>query len=151
MDWFSLMKLWITSPDYRRTATLLIGYHAYDIFYIDMKLCKLLIKISLNQNINIKDALISVVPDLRDVFANELVIWCPKLMSGHGSANFRICEYKCTERIHSAKSIRTARYARFECSIIVAVMVSLLYLMIYWYPYQILWTEILHALVYDVR
>ena len=95
------MKLWITSPDYRRIATLSIGCHAYDIFYIDIKLCKLLIKISLNQNINIKDAIISVVPDLRDILANELVIWCPKLMSGYGGANFRICECKYSEHIRS--------------------------------------------------
>ena len=52
----------------------------------------------LNQNINIKDAIISGVPDLQDIFANELVIWCPKLMCGYGSVNFRICEYKHSEK-----------------------------------------------------
>ena len=66
---------------------------------IDTKLSKLLIKISLIQNKNIKDAIISGVPDLRDIFANELIIWRRKLMCGFGSANFRVCEYKCSEKI----------------------------------------------------
>ena len=78
---------------------------------IDTKLCKLLIKISLNQNINIKDAIISGVPDLRDIFAKELVNWYPKLMSGCGSANFRICEYKYSGKNSlPPKSVRIARF-----------------------------------------
>ena len=80
----------------------------YDVMYMTYlyryKLCKLLIKISLNQEINIKYAIISGVPDLGDIFANKMITWCRKLMFGYGSANFRICEYKYNEKNRSRQN-----------------------------------------------
>ena len=52
-----------------------------------------------NETTNIKEAISLRIPDLRDIFANELAIWCSKLLFGYGSANIRICEYKNYGRI----------------------------------------------------
>ena len=49
----------------------------------------------------IEDTICSIVSNLGDISANEFVIWCPKLLFGYGNANFRLCEYECSEKIRS--------------------------------------------------
>ena len=46
---------------------------------------------------HIKDAINLGIPDLRYIFVNEMVIWCPKLRFGFRRTNFRICKHKYTK------------------------------------------------------
>ena len=52
---------------------------------------------------NIKDAITLRIPALWDIFANELVIWYPKLLFKYGSTNIQIC-IKIMEKLRSCEN-----------------------------------------------